>query len=294
MHVPTDRWTDGGWNDKLPQFHRLAEMLGVTKTTISQEDLQDLFPRVASAKVFADNVQAFYEAAADVRPGQATDAIENIERKLGLTEVIPFMSLQGQADPSEFNGVAIWPTGITNWTKLRLEQIRLAQEAGARFKHIVCLYSSRVCNAAADRKHPLIKGLPEGQEPTEQALQYQLVHSGAQDPSMFRFAELPAANDAGKPLSLEQQLKHLQASSQYDDLIGGADIYVPSTANSLYVPLHVARVLGHDNVWFSQAGARPIRQMPTYWWPGYQDINTLPQGMLRLWVELLYAGCITA
>lgn len=289
MHVPTDRWTDGGWNARLPQFHRLAEMVGVHKTTVTQEDLQVLFKRVANARVFAESVQAFYEAATELRPGQVSDAIENIERKLGLTEVVPFMSLEGQADPSAFRGVAIWPTGTVNWTKLRLEQIRLAQEAGARFSHIVCLSSSRVCNAPADRRHPLIKGLLEGQEPTERALQYQLVHSGAYEPSLFRFAELPDVN----PFSLEQQLEYLWVSGQYDELIGGADIYVPSTPNSLYVPLHVRRVLGHDNVWFSQAGARPVRQMPSYWWPGYQDVNTLPQGMIRLWVELLHAGCIT-
>jgi hypothetical protein len=292
MHVPTDGWKNGGWNNKLPQFRLLAEMLGLSKPSYAPGDLQDLFKRVATAKLFAENVQAFLDAASDSKKS-AADRVEAIERKLGLTEPLPFMSMEGLAVPSEFNGVAIWPTGITNWTKLRLEQIRMAQDAGARFKHIVCLHSSRVCNAPGDRKHPLIAGIPAGQEPTEQALQYQLARSGAHDPSMFRFAELPSVNDDGRPLSLEQQLRHLQASGQYDELIGGADIYVPSTPNSLYVPLHVRRVLGHDNVWFSQAGARLVRGTPDSWWPSLQDTLTLPNGMLRLWVELLEAGCIT-
>lgn len=292
MHVPTDGWMNGGWNNKRPQFRLLAEMLGVTTTSISLDDLQNLFSSVASAKVFAENVQPFLEAATDSNKS-AAERLEAIERKLGLTEPIPFMSLKGIEVPSDFDGVAIWPTGITNWTKLRLEQIRTAQDAGARFRHIVCLHSSRVCNTPADRKHPLIAGIPAGEEPTEQALQYQLARSGAHDPSMFRFAELPSVNDQNRPLSLEQQLQHLQASGQYDELVGNMDIYVPSTPNSLYVPLHVRRVLGHDNVWFSQAGARLVRGTPDSWWPSLQDVMTTPNGIIRLWVELLHAGCMT-
>lgn len=292
MHVPTDGWTNGAWNSKLPQFRLLAAMLGVDKLSILPGDLQVLFQRVATAKAFAENVQAFIDATGQTRQS-AADRVEAIENKLGLTEPLPFMSMRGIADPAKFNGVAIWPTGITNWTKLRLEQIRTAQDAGARFRHIVCLHSSRTCNAPADRRHPLINGIPAGQEPTEQALQYQLVNSGAHDRSLFRFAELPTLNDQDRPLSLQQQLEHLVASGQYNELIGDADIYVPSTPNSLYVPLHVRRVLGHDNVWFSQAGARLVRKMPDSWWPSLQDTLTLPNGMIRLWVELLEAGCIT-
>lgn len=291
MHVPSDGWKNGSWNMKLPQFRLLAEMLGLTKRPIAPEDLQNLFKRVATAKVFAENVQAFVDATTESRRSVA-ERIEHIEQQLGLTEPIPFMSLEGRESPADFDGVAIWPTGTTNWTRLRLEQIRTVQEAGAHIRHVVCLYSSRVCNAPADRKHPLIKGFPEGQEPTEQMVQYQLINSGAHDPSLFRIAELPSVNNDGRPLSLEQQLKHLQASGQYDELIGGADIYVPSTPNSLYVPLHTARVLGHDNVWFSQAGARLVEGQQDYWWPSLQDVMTLPNGMIRLWVELLEAGCI--
>lgn len=292
MHVPTDGWMNGAWNTKRPQFHLLAAMLGHNEPSISLDVLQDLLRSVASAKVFAENVQAFLEAVIDSNKS-AADRLEGIERKLGLLEPLPFMSMKGIDVPSDFDGVAIWPTGITNWTKLRLEQIQTAQDAGARFRHIVCLHSSRVCNAPADRKHPLIAGLPEGKEPTEQTLQYQLAHSGVHDLSMFRFADLPNANDDGRPLSLEQQLSHLQATGQYDELIGGADIYVPSTPNSLYVPLYIRRVLGHDNVWFSQAGARLVRGTPDSWWPSLQDVMTIPNGIIRLWVELLHAGCMT-
>ena len=292
MHVPTDRWTDGGWDSKLPQFQRLAEMLGVVKTPITPEDLQNLFARVASVKVFAENVQPFIDATTGFK-GSAADHIERLERKLGLTEPLPFMSLEGVEYPAEFHGVAIWPTGTTNWTTLRLEQIELAFTSGARFNHIVCLNSSRPCNAAADLRHPLIKGALAGTDPAEVDVQLALARSSSLDNNLFRFVQLPDVNEAGKPLSLEQQLKHLQASGQYDELIGGEDIYVPSTPNSLYVPLHVRRVLGRDNVWFSQAGARIVRKMPDYWWPSLQDVMTLPNGMIRLWVELLHAGCIT-
>ncbi len=292
MPVPTDGWMNGAWNNKRPQFRLLAEMLGQPRP-ISPEDVQSLFRSVASAKVFADNVQPFLEAAIGTKKS-AAERLEAIERRLGLMDALPFMSMQGIAVPVDFEGVAIWPTGTTNWTQLRLEQIRTAYLAGARFKRIVCTYSSRVCNSAADRKHPLIAGTPEGQEPTEQEVQHKLSESGALNSDLFSFARLPEKNDADRPLSLEQQLNHLQESGQYDELIGGADIYVPSTPNSLYVPLHVRRVLGHDNVWFSQAGARLVRGTPDSWWPSLQDVMTTPNGIIRLWVELLLAGCITA
>jgi hypothetical protein len=269
-------------------------MLGLTKPSVSLSDLQDLFQRVSSAKVFAENVQAFLATVVDSdKPIEGH--LEAIERELGLTKAIPFRSLNGLEDPSSFNGVAIWPTGTTNWTELRLEQIRTAQAAGAQFSSIVCLYSSRTCNGAADRRHPLIRDVPAGEESNEREVQRQLFFNlEAPDGYLFHFPALPRSTSEGKPLSLEQQLQFLQRSGQYETLVGDADVYVPSTPNSLHVPLHVRRVLGLDNVWFSQAGASLTRKMPDFWWPSLQDVMTLPNGMIRLWVELLHAGCITA
>lgn len=297
MPVPTSGWMNGGWNQELPQFRLLAEMLGSTESSMTSEDLQALGKSVASARTFADNVQALVGASGAASSSMRSlheriEVIEAIEKQLGLTDPLPFMSMRGLEDPHEFRGVAIWPTGTTNWTQLRLEQIRTAYDAGARFEHIVCTHSTRVCNAPADRRHPLIKGIAEGEEPTEEELQRRLASSGVFEPGMFLFAELPSLNAKGKPLTFAEQLEHLQQSGQYDKLIGGADIYVPSTPNSLYVPLRARRALGHDNVWFSQAGARLVRNMPDYWWPSLQDVLTLPNGMIRLWVELLEAGCI--
>lgn len=292
MYVPSDGWLNGSWNPKRPQFRLLAEMLGVTKTSISPEDLQALFRLVASEKVFGENVEAFLNASGQPKK-TAAQRLEEIEKNLGLMDPVPFMSLKGICPPSDFDGVAIWPGGVVNWMKLRLEQIRTAEEAGAHFRRIVCLNSSRKCNSAADKRHPLLRGAPDGEEPTEKGLQHMLVAAGATDPSIFAFADLPDLNQDGRMLSLEQQLIHLRESGQYDELIGGRDIYVPSTPNSLYVPLHVRRVLGHDDVWFSQAGARLVRAMPDSWWPSLQAVMTTPNGIIRLWVELLHAGCMT-
>lgn len=294
MPVPTYGWINGGWKNKLPHFQLLAVMLGFPKEPyLSPDELQGLFQKVASAKVFGESVQAFLEETG--RPKRsAADYLEEIEQKLGLMDPLPFMSLRGVTNPSEFDGVAIWPTGTTNWTQLRLEQIQLAKDAGARFRYVICLNSSRICGAPADRRHPLIRGIPAGQEPTEGELQRRLVASGKYDAGEFIFPILPTENAAGRPLSLEQQLNYLVESGQYEDLIGGANIYVPSTPNSLYVPLHVRRVLTHDDVWFSQAGARLVRNMPDYWWPSLQDVMTTPNGILRLWIELVAAGCTTS
>ena len=293
MPVPTGRWTDGGWNSLLPHFMRLAKMLGFNGAYALPSDLQALFNKAASAKVFAENVKAFLEASG-LSPQQVADLLVDLEKELGLMAPVPFMSLEGGlADPSEFNGVALWPTGTVNWTKLRLEQIQLSAVAGARFRHVIGLNSSRTCNSPADRRHPLIRGIAAGMEPTEAELQRQLAESGDYDPGEFIYPILPYQNAAGKPLTLEQQLEYLLASGQYDDLIGDADIYVPATPNSLFVPLHAARVLGRRNVYFSQAGATLMRSMPGYWWPSNQDVMTTPNGAIRLWIELEHRGCIT-
>jgi len=296
MPIPTDRWTDGGWNSKLAQIDRLARIVGVDKDTYTLDDVQGLFPIIGNQKVFGENVQQFIEASTG-RKKPTAELLDALERKLGTCEPLPFMSLEGESNPADFEGVAIWPAGTANWTQLRLEQIEMAFHAGANFKQIICLNSSRTCNSKADRRHPLISSFAVGDEPTEYQLQGELIdesYLGQQLRHLFKFARLPEVTADAKPLTLEQQLRHLQTSGQYDQLIDDADIYVPSTPNSLYVPLHVRRILGHENVWFSQAGARVVQRIGDYWWPAIQDVMTLPNGILRLWVELLHAGCITA
>lgn len=291
LPVPTNGWINGGWNNKLPQFRLLAQMLGVNSPIASADDLQDLFKRVSTAKVFAENVQPFLEATG--RPHKwVVERLLEIEHKLGLLEPLPMMSLKrGIINPRSFSGVAIWPAGITNFTQLRLEQIELAMRAGAYFKCVIVLGSSRKCNAPADRRHPLIKSRLGGEELTERQLQHELLAELADD--RYIEAVLPEFNADGKPLSLRQQLEFVMRSGQFQAEIQGP-IYVPSTPNSLYVPLHVRRVLGSLDVCFSQAGARVVRdEMPDYWWPTLQDVKTTPNGIFRLWVELIHAGCIT-
>jgi hypothetical protein len=294
LPVPTNGWINDGWNKKLSQFHLLAEMLGLKKPSISPDELQELFKKVGSAKVFADNVQPFLEESR--WPLNAVyERLEEIESKLGLMDPLPFMSLKGWMDPQLFSGVAIWPAGITNWTQLRLEQILLAKNAGANFDHVVVMWSSRKCNQPADRRHPAINWFyEEGKEPTERKLQQDLLKrlGSSKGTLKFEFAQLPRAEAESRPLSLQKQLEHLVATGQFDELIGDRKVYVPSTPNSLYVPLHVKRVLGLENVWFSQAGARLVREMTDYWWPSLQEVLTTPNGIIRLWVELIHAGCI--
>lgn len=295
MPVPTNGWNNGGWNKKSTQFYLLAEMLGLKKPSISPDDVQELFRKVSSAKVFAENIQPFLEATGwDLK--QVQDRLFEIEADLGLLRTLPFMSLRGMQAPSEFHGVAIWPAGITNWTDLRLKEIMAMIDAGAQFDRVIVLGSSRVCNAPADLRHPLIAGKWYGEAGgiTERELQDTLVKQRLDRNGQKLFVQAKLPQDFGEPvMSLEAQLKHLIETDQHYQLIGDADIYAPSTPNSLYVPLHVMRVLGRDNVWFSQIqGAHPLRKAPDEFMPGTQDILTTPNGIIRLWVELLYAGCI--
>lgn len=290
MHVPTDGWKNGAWNNKLPHFDLLAEMLG-SKSPRTLTEVQELIAQVASAKVFAENIATFVTAVGGDEDA-AAKRLELVEDRLRLLEPLPFMSLDGMSDPRQFSGVAIWPAGTANWTELRLEQIRMARRAGADFKYVIRLGSSRRCTTLADRAHPALRDAGELYVPTERELQQRLAGSGGYEDLVWRDPELPEINDQGRPLSLQQQLEYLITSGQYEELIGGEDIYVPSNPNALYVPLHVRRILGEENVWFSQAGARLVRKTPDCWWPSLQQVMTTPNGILRLWAELLQAGCI--
>ncbi|MGH7869394.1 MAG: hypothetical protein ACREP9_17585, partial [Candidatus Dormibacteraceae bacterium] len=283
LPVPTNGWNNGGWNKKSTQFYLLAEMLGLKKPSISPDDLQELFRKVSSAKVFADNIQPFLDASG--RPMDAVyTSLEEIEAKLGLLQPLPFMSLRGMSNPAEFEGVAIWPAGITNWSVLRHEEIVKAHKAGARFERVVVMWSSRKCNAPADLRHPYIRdyyGFEEGDEPTERQLMQDIINRDAATNLKYEFVHLPKAQADGRPLSLQQQLEHYKASGQFEhhfahgyDMAMARRLYVPSTPNSLYVPLHVKRVLGLEDVWLSQAGARAVREMPGYFWPSLQEILT--------------------
>jgi hypothetical protein len=293
LPVPTNGWINGGWNKKSSQFYLLAEMLGLKKPSISPDDLQDLFRKVSSAKVFADNIQSFLEETGwDLNKVQ--DRLFEIEAELGLLRTLPFMSLRGMSDPSKFKGVAIWPAGTVNWMALRHDEIVKAYRAGAEFDRVLVMWSKRECTSAADQLHPYGRPEPHEVTLTEWGVMGDIWGNDGIDSLHYERAALPDYTPDGHNLSLQQQLEHLMSSDTYEELIGGADIYVPSTPNSLYVPLHVMRVLGKSNVWFSQIqGAVPIRKMPEYFTPGVQDIMTTPNGILRLWVELIRTGCLT-
>jgi hypothetical protein len=265
----------------------------------SSEQLQEAFAKVANAKVFAQSVEAFV-AAVKTEKGEDYDVaneLEHINKKLGTMEPVPFRSmLRGQVDPTLFEGVAILPAGTVSWMQLRWDQIKLHQQAGARFERIIVLGSSRVCNAAADRKHPFIRdNFAEREEPTERQLLKLWVMGASGLNPQYLFPEIPDGEN-GKPLSLEGQLQYLRREEQWSDygrFLTERPLYVPANQNALYVPLHVRRVLGCKDIWFSQSGARIEQATPPWWSPMVQDLWTTPSGILRLWVELRAAGCIT-
>jgi hypothetical protein len=320
LHFPDTGWTHGSWNGKRKQFDLLGRMIGLTDRP-SPEELQDALKRVASAKVFAESVAEFLAATPEQMSREdVAFQLEQINNKLGAMEPVPFRSmLHGQVDPTTFDGVAILPAGTVSWMQLRWDQIKLHQQARARFEHIIVLGSSRVCNAAADRKHPFIReNFAEGEEPTERQLLKLWINGTSGLNPQYTFPELPQTvgdekwlsvmqpdpERDGKPLSLEEQLMYLDGAGQLDELRGSFSrevaglqnrkpIYVPANQNALYVPLHVKSVLRLPDIWFSQSGARTERE-PTPWWsPMIQDLWTTPSGILRLWIELVDAGCLT-
>jgi len=168
----------------------------------------------------------------------------------------------------------------------------MTQHAGAKFERIVMLGSTRVCNASADRRHPYIREVfPEGREPTEFELLKQWVYSTGQVDKQFVFPDcLPSE---GPVLPLQKQLELLVSSGEFDQLVGERKVFVAvNGGNALYVPLHVYRVLGLDDIWFSQPASNAVDPVPEYWWPEDQDLMTTPSGIIRLWIELKANGCI--
>ncbi len=291
MRVPTDGWLNGGWNNKRQQFYLLGETVGLEPNP-SPEQLQDTLRRVSSAKVFAESIADFVEATG-MTTKQVADRLKTVNHQLGVMDPLPFMSLKGHCDPKSFRGTAIWPAGTVAWMQLRWEQIQLAELAGATFERVIVLGSSRQCNAPADRRHPYVNGVfPEGKEPTELELMKQWVFASGRNTGQYLFPELDEHNEQGKPLSLEQMLR--QYGERYEPFAPDSQVYVPANPNALYVPLHVRRVLGLDDVWLSQGGARLYSEMPPYWWPSCQDLMTTPSGIFRLWIELIRNGCINS
>lgn len=294
MHIPVTGWGPKQWNTKRAHFGQLGRMIGLSDRP-SAGELQEALKRVASAKVFAESIDAFLASTPEkmVRDDVANE-LEHINKKLGTMEPVPFRSmLRGQVDPSSFDGVALWPAGTVSWSQLRWDQIMLSQLAGARFERIIVLGSSRVCNAAADRKHPEIAdNYDEGEEPTERQLMKRWVNARFGRNPQYDAPKLPDGEN-GKPLSLEGQLQYLMSIEKYRKLLTERPLYVPANPNALYVPLHVRRVLKRQDIWFSQGGARILRETPSWWWPQIQDLWTTPSGILRLWIELHAAGCIT-
>lgn len=296
LHLPDIGWTRGSWNGKHGQFGLLGRMIGLSDRP-SSEELQEAIRKTAVAKVFHESVESFM-AATGRDQAYVVNELMHMNKKLGTMEMIPFRSmLRGAFCPSSFDGVGFLTGATVSWMELRWSDLLLAQKAGAHFKQIVVLGSSRICNSPADRRHPYISGVfPEGREPTERELLKQWVYAAGKHDRQYVFPELPEVNEQGKPLSLEEQLRHLDRSGQWEELVGVTDtepVYVPTNPNALFVPLHFRRVIGLHDIWFSQAGAHVVKQTPEWWWPGLQDVMTTPSGTIRLWIELVNADCIT-
>jgi hypothetical protein len=293
LHVPHNRWTDGGWNKKLPQFLPLARWMGVDSPNPSLDELQVLYEAVAP--------KLFHEAVPRVLEATGMDE-RTLKRKMGEmwgrlgigSPIAPRSLKQGRCNPSDLEGSVAFLLGATSgWMKTRLDRTLLTQSAGAKFEHIIVLGSTRRCGAPADRRTPYIRdNFAKREEPTElELLKLWAGELGGLKSGKFVFPEMPVSE---KPLSLERQLQHLVDSGQYAKLVGERRVFVATNGgNALFVPLRVRRVLGLDDIWFSQPATNAISPVPEHWWPEDQDLMTTPSGIVRLWYELKANGCIT-
>lgn len=308
MHVPRNKWTDGEWNKHLHLFRTLARWFGVDDANPSMDRLQVLY-KIVSAKVFAESVPDVM-AATGMKEYQLKRELGRLWSTLGLGYALPPWSLKyGRLQPTRMRGVALLAGGTISWMWLRWMRTRLVEYSGARFERIIVLGSSRLCNSAQDWRQPYIRDVAtKGREPTELEVWRQWISPTGQLDRQYVFPDLPLEvgdeewlkafpepdeGRAGKPLSLEQQLQYLVATGQYADLVGDKPVFMAvNGGNALYAPLHVRRVLGLDDIWFSQPATNVVTPVPDDWWPEDQDLMTTPSGIIRLWIELRANGCI--
>lgn len=291
MPMPLGPWGPGSWDHQLEHFERIGEMIGLGPNPDDQQ-LYRAIGDTSSPKAFQENVKPFLQRTG-MTLEQLTAQVHAVERDLGLLGVLPFMSYKrGLVDPAAFKGVGFWATGTAGWTDLRLEALLAGEKAGATFEYIICFWSTRKCDTPADKKHPKVKMFRDDHEPTEEVLQKLLVPSGRE--KWFRFVELPELNAAGKPLSLEQQIEHAQATGQLDELIGQRPVFMGQNGNATYNALQVPRLAGLADMHFMQADMSLIDDLPAHFAPTLQWSATYVNGAFRFWKELRQAGCISA
>jgi hypothetical protein len=289
LHAMRNRWTEGSWNNWLSQFLPLARWFGIQSPNPSMAELQEL-RKIVPAKVFTETVPEVLKRAR-MSEDKLAQKLAFMWNKLELGNPISlrsFYETEDECDPSEFEGVALIMPGTMAWTGRRVERTELVQLAGAKFRRKLVFYSSRICEAPPDWRHPYIKATSsKGREPTEEKLLRQWLFNKPD----YEFVELPET-PPGEPLSAEGQLKYFIESGQFDRLVGDEKVFMAINPNATYRVLETKRELGLDDIWFSQGASRLVQPLPKHWWPEDQEALTTPAGTIRFWIELRRAGLI--
>lgn len=308
MHVPRNRWTNGGWNEKLSVFLPLARWFGIHSKNPTVDDLQALYKHVP-AKVFAESVSHVLEATGmDLKT--LVRKSDQVWSRLGLGAAIPPRSLMhGRVPATQIGGVALLAGGTTSWMWLRWKRLQQLEHAGAKFERIIVLGSSRPCSSDQDWRHPYIREVAvKGREPNEREVWRQWLYATGQLDRQYVFPDLPmhvgdeewlkvfappVKGQEGKPLSLEHQLSYLKLTGQFDEYVGERPITMTvNGGNALFAVLHTYRVLELEDITFSMPATNTVSPVPDEWWSEDQDCSTILSGMVRLWIELRANGCI--
>ena len=308
MRVPHNRWTNGGWNEKLPVFRPLARWFGIQSANPTVDELQELFKHVP-AKVFAESVSHVLEATGmDIKTLVRKSG--EIWDRLGLGAAIPPRSLiQARVPATDIRGVALLTGGTASWMWLRWKRLQQMEHAGAKFEHVIVLGSSRLCNSVQDWRFPYIREIAtKSREPNELEVWRQLLYATGQLDRQYVFPELPMhvgdekwltvfpeppEGQRGKPLSLEHMLRYMKLTGQFDTYVGDKPVTMTvNGGNALYAVLHTCRVWELEDIIFSMPATNTEWPMPDEWWGEDQDRSTIISGMVRLWNELRANGCI--
>ncbi|HET9411993.1 MAG TPA: hypothetical protein VFO38_04040 [Candidatus Saccharimonadales bacterium] len=281
-----DRGIDG-----IPGFRNLAELTGHTLPDApSAGDLDDIYDAWGKGKLFGDNTQQMIDEfdLGDVIPHQ--QVLDLLVGTLTLDKIPlrtlkqPVLHVHGSAD-------VLLTGGTANLMQRRLDLLQSCRGRSVNVGKIYVLASStRRCSTDTEVGHALVKRLKakNGLYPTEIEFYQALLKQHKLDPRSNPPVEFQPGGT-----SLEPMLQEFAMRYRCENSVG---LFVPCSANSLYVALMVLRIMHAThptfgttggNLWFAQERIDLATTQDAYDRPAkYQRPLNVFSGLIRLAIEL--------
>lgn len=277
--------------DGIPGFRTLVQITGHTlPDTPSADDLDAIYDAWGKGKLFGDNTQQMIDEfdLGDVIPHQQVlDLLEGTRTldKISLrTLEQPVLRVYGNAD-------ALLTGGTANLMQRRFDLLQSCRGRSVDVGKIYVLASStRRCSTDTEVGHALVKKLlaKNGQYPTEIEFYQALLKRHKLGPQSNPPVEFQPGGT-----SLEPMLQEFAMRYRCENSVG---LFVPCSANSLYIALVVLRIMHGThatfgttggNLWFAQESIDLATTQDAYDRPAkYQRPLNMFSGLIRLAIEL--------